>query len=515
MAVVVWFGVVRDDDAIVEWQRQVASGRRARRIGRLGQRVSRAVGLPVAATGAALLAMLPQVSLGPDLAAPQTDTVQVLALAPVAGGLDLPGDEVVVPHDERRRIIPFGDTQDQRDGWDAPGIDPSTAAADVAGVLQDGAGSGGAGSGGVTGPAGPVGADGIPTTVLAAYESAATTMARVDPSCHLPWWLLAGIGRIESGHAGGGRVTADGTTRGRILGPRLDGSWAGTSVILDSDGGALDGDPTYDRAVGPMQFLPGTWRSWGRDGNGDGVADPNNVYDAALAAGAYLCAGGRDLATDAGIASAVLSYNYSQSYLQSVVTWGRAYRDGVTPTPDSAGDVPAPPPSPSPPPGPSAATPSAPSPTSTRTSTSTSPAPTSTSTATPTSSSTSPSGSTTTAPPTSTTTSAPPTTTPTTPATTPPTTTPPPVTCPAPTGTTSSTTGPTGPSTSTGTPSGSTTTSPGTTSTGTPTDGCPTDPTGPATTTTVTTVTTTTTPSGTTTADAATSTSVPPASARS
>jgi len=52
----------------------------------------------------------------------------------------------------------------------------------------------------------------------------------------------------------------------------MDGSLAATAVVVDSDGGALDGDARYDRATGPMQFLPGTWRSIGADGNGDGVA---------------------------------------------------------------------------------------------------------------------------------------------------------------------------------------------------------------------------------------------------
>ena len=102
---------------------------------------------------------------------------------------------------------------------------------------------------------------GIPSLVLDAYRRAAGSLQGTDPGCGLPWWLLAGIGRIESGQASGGRVDAAGTTRGMILGPRLDGSVAGTAVIRDTDGGALDLDPTYDRAVGPMQFLPGTWRS--------------------------------------------------------------------------------------------------------------------------------------------------------------------------------------------------------------------------------------------------------------
>jgi membrane-bound lytic murein transglycosylase B len=140
-------------------------------------------------------------------------------------------------------------------------------------------------------PAAPDGT-GIPSTVLAAYRAAEAALAASNPSCRLPWNLVAGIGRVESGHASGGRVDGAGTTNGRILGPRLDGTTVGTATIRDTDGGALDGDAAFDRAVGPMQFIPGTWKSFAKDGNKDGVASPHNVFDAALAAGTYLCAGG-------------------------------------------------------------------------------------------------------------------------------------------------------------------------------------------------------------------------------
>ncbi len=184
------------------------------------------------------------------------------------------------------------------------------------------------------------GASGIPATVLAAYRAAEAYLATSAPSCRLPWWVLAGIGRIESGHASGGRVDAKGTTNGHIRGVRLDGSLAGTAVITDSDNGALDGDSDFDRAVGPMQFLPATWKANARDGNGDGVADPNNVFDAATSAGVYLCRSGGDLSVPANLVRAVLAYNPSESYVRSVLTWGAAYRDGGSPVADSAGKVP-------------------------------------------------------------------------------------------------------------------------------------------------------------------------------
>ncbi|NEC63471.1 lytic transglycosylase domain-containing protein [Streptomyces sp. SID9727] len=179
---------------------------------------------------------------------------------------------------------------------------------------------------------------GIPATVLAAYRKAEATIGRSDLGCRLPWQLLAAIGKVESGHAAGGRVDEKGTTVSPILGPVLNG--AGFAHIPDSDGGAYDGDATYDRAVGPMQFIPSTWAHWGRDGNGDGRRDPNNVYDAALAAGAYLCAGTRDLSVPSDMNRAILSYNHSEAYLRTVLSWLEFYRKGIHPVTDGTGPIP-------------------------------------------------------------------------------------------------------------------------------------------------------------------------------
>lgn len=179
-------------------------------------------------------------------------------------------------------------------------------------------------------PAGPLG---IPGVMMRAYKHAADLMAQAQPTCHLPWTLLAGIGKIESGHAGGGQADGDGNTSYRILGPMLDGHLAGNAVIHDTDGGAIDGDPHYDRAVGPMQFMPGTWAHFGADGNNDGVADPNNVYDATFAAGRLLCASGADLSDPADTTGAILTYNHSMAYVQNVQAWAHAYATGAYPTP--------------------------------------------------------------------------------------------------------------------------------------------------------------------------------------
>jgi hypothetical protein len=185
------------------------------------------------------------------------------------------------------------------------------------------------------GPPGALGEMGIPLLVFQAYKNSERVVKAELPSCHLPWWLLAGIGHTESGHAESGRLYADGTTRGRILGPRLNGSIAGDAVIRDTDHGVYDGDLVYDRAVGPMQFIPSTWRRWAVDGNGDKKADPSNIFDATLAAGHYLCAGGRDLATAAGLQAGILSYNNSAPYLRTVLAWAIAYRDHGVSQPNS------------------------------------------------------------------------------------------------------------------------------------------------------------------------------------
>jgi membrane-bound lytic murein transglycosylase B len=187
-----------------------------------------------------------------------------------------------------------------------------------------------AGTAGDTSLASGLVSNGIPVRVLQSYLAAASVMSRRQASCHLSWSLLAGIGRVESDHGrhGGNRIGRDGLVRPGIYGPRLDGS-AGTAVIRDSDGGRYDGDAGYDRAVGPMQFIPGTWRIYGTDANGDGLATPQNMDDAALSAGRYLCAGGRDLGTTAGRWSAILTYNHSNEYAATVSALADSYATGV------------------------------------------------------------------------------------------------------------------------------------------------------------------------------------------
>jgi membrane-bound lytic murein transglycosylase B len=170
-----------------------------------------------------------------------------------------------------------------------------------------------------------VGSD-LTLVALDAYLRAALDIEAVHPTCGLPWWLLAGIGRVESGHGtfATSELDAAGTARPSIIGIALDGG-NDTAVITDTDGGTLDGDVVSDRAVGPMQFIPSTWSRYAADGNGDAVADPQNLYDAAHAAADYLCTAGGDLTTDAGIHRAVFAYNHSEAYVSNVLSFAQDY----------------------------------------------------------------------------------------------------------------------------------------------------------------------------------------------
>lgn len=175
-----------------------------------------------------------------------------------------------------------------------------------------------------------VGAD-LPLVALDAYHRAAASLAGEQPRCGLPWWALAGIGKVESRHGSyrGTAPRADGNLARPIVGIPLDGTNS-TRLIEDTDGGVLDGDTVVDRAVGPVQFIPTTWARWGRDGNDDGVEDPQNLYDAALGAGAYLC-GAAPLDTDDDLRRAFLRYNVSESYAADVLGFALGYSSVVIP----------------------------------------------------------------------------------------------------------------------------------------------------------------------------------------
>jgi hypothetical protein len=153
-------------------------------------------------------------------------------------------------------------------------------------------------------------------------------MSQVDPGCQLPWTLVAAIGRVESNHGrhGGNMLNGSGVAVPGIYGPRLDG--ISTAKINDTDAGQFDNDSAFDRAVGPMQFIPGTWRAMGVDGDGDGVRNPQDIDDAAMSTAVYLCSGNTNLSNAADLNQAVLRYNHSQSYVDLVISISKAYAAG-------------------------------------------------------------------------------------------------------------------------------------------------------------------------------------------
>ncbi|WP_290471517.1 lytic murein transglycosylase [Leifsonia sp. 71-9] len=245
--------------------------------------------------------------------------VCALSSAPAPRGWSVPPSDTVPLGD----AMPGGGPAGAADatGTGATGADPSTASGTTA-----------AGAGPAVGNASRVSrawaADvarrtGIPERAVLAYAGAATAIAVADPGCRLGWSTLAGLGAVESHHGtiGGSAPQPDGTVQPPILGPRLDGT--DYDAIHDTDGGRLDGDPQWDRAVGPFQFIPSTWEQWGADGSGDGIADPQQLDDAALAAARYLCSYG-DLSQPAAWREAIFAYNHLDSYVDAVAAAANA-----------------------------------------------------------------------------------------------------------------------------------------------------------------------------------------------
>lgn len=173
------------------------------------------------------------------------------------------------------------------------------------------------------------GAD-FPLVALDAYWKAAGAARRED-RCAVEWWAIAAVARVEGRHGsyGGATLEASGATSPPIIGIPLDGT-NGTRIIADTDQGRLDGDPAFDRAVGPMQFIPSTWARAGLDGNDDGDIDPHNLYDATRSAAGYLCRASVDLVSDEGLRRGLFSYNQSVAYGDEVLGVARGYEAAVT-----------------------------------------------------------------------------------------------------------------------------------------------------------------------------------------
>ena len=123
---------------------------------------------------------------------------------------------------------------------------------------------------------------GIPPFLLPIFQAAGTAYG-------IPWQVLAAINEVETDY--------------------------GRDLSVSSAG-----------AEGWMQFLPAEWAQYGVDANGAGFKDPYNPADAIFAAARYLRAAGGDQ----NIRAAVLSYNHSQAYVESVML--RAQLLGGTPS---------------------------------------------------------------------------------------------------------------------------------------------------------------------------------------
>jgi NlpC/P60 family/Transglycosylase SLT domain len=154
-------------------------------------------------------------------------------------------------------------------------------------MLISGAGLGSSCNTTPTVPLGPVSAYAaadIPTGILRDYQQAGQQYG-------IPWTILAGIGKAETDHD---RSTAPGVHSGA--------NFAG--------------------AMGPMQFLAGTWAEYGNGGN---VYDPD---DAIPAAARYLRASGAPSHTY----RAIFAYNHADWYVQLVLGYARRYAGGADPT---------------------------------------------------------------------------------------------------------------------------------------------------------------------------------------
>jgi hypothetical protein len=227
--------------------------------------------------------------------------------------------------DELTMIVPQRPGVDGRLGSDSPARAdvPVSGATDGRSVVRAGR---------------PGAVNGIPRGVFPAYRRATANLAVVRPNCGLTWPLLAGIGKVESDHASGGRVDVAGTTRGKILGPQLNGRH-GNGRIADTDKGKYDGDPVWDRAVGAMQIIPQVWDEFGADGNGDGFRNPNNVYDAVTTVAVVLCSEGDDLKSPHDLVAALLRYQHSKDFVATVLKWMRVYSKYAVLIPNEKGNL--------------------------------------------------------------------------------------------------------------------------------------------------------------------------------
>ena len=196
---------------------------------------------------------------------------------------------------------------------------------------------------------------GIPEHAARAYVQAIAKVGTIESGCAVDVAYLAGFGFMESGHGtvavdlatgtsdGPGRkgpVTWDpltGESTPAILGTLLDGRGAGGNTtpypnrLAPTERAFYRQSEPYLRAVGPTQFLPSTWEGVRAvaDGNDDGVGDPFNYYDGALATAVKTCRDGQGLASEAAQRRAALAYNGAGWYADGVLSKAAEYRAGL------------------------------------------------------------------------------------------------------------------------------------------------------------------------------------------
>ncbi|WP_160050819.1 C40 family peptidase [Nocardiopsis sp. FR4] len=169
--------------------------------------------------------------------------------------------------------------------------------------------------------------DGIDPVLLDAYGRGPTILEGPEYThcTGMRWSVLAGVGVVESDHGATVTIAPDGTTEPPFVGPQLDGSGVGGNLTPhhDTDNGKWDGDAEYDRAVGLTQHLPANWDRYGVDGNGDGRADPHNVYDSVASTAVELCQSARGAPVDFShrddLEKALFRYNPADWYVDQVM----------------------------------------------------------------------------------------------------------------------------------------------------------------------------------------------------
>lgn len=131
--------------------------------------------------------------------------------------------------------------------------------------------------------------------------------------------LLHAVGAAASsnGLGTGSGYDRSATSQPPIFGATGNGEVAGLALLVDTDDGVIDSDADFDRPVGPFQFLPSSWERYGYDANQDGIADPQNLWDASASAANFLCEMGAGSGADER--KAILRYAGSRQLTDRII----------------------------------------------------------------------------------------------------------------------------------------------------------------------------------------------------